>query len=194
MEEVEKDTRQIIIEASRSLFARYGFRKTTMEEIASAAHMGKSSIYHYFKSKEDVFRSVIRQEEDILKEQISKAVKSQKLPQDKLRIYVKTRVQVLNQLANYYSAFKDEYLEQYSFIQDLRKEADEYEFETIKSVLKEGVDRGIFVINDLELTVYAIVTAMKGLEYPWAIERDVSKIEKSIDSLFGILFHGIVKE
>jgi len=47
MAKLEKDVREIIIEAARGIFARFGFRKTTMDEIAQLAHKAKSSIYHY---------------------------------------------------------------------------------------------------------------------------------------------------
>ena len=192
-EESEKDVSKIIIDSARNLFARYGFRKTTMEEIARDAHMGKSSIYHYFKSKKDVFRSVVEKETDILKGLITDAINKQNDPRDKLRTYAFTRIQALNRVANFYQAFKDEYLEQYGFIQTFRKDADKYELETIKDILKKGVEQGIFVVKDLELTAYAIVIAMKGLEYPWAIERSIEDVEKNLDVLFGVLFDGIVK-
>ena len=192
-EESEKDVSKIIIDSARNLFARYGFRKTTMEEIARDAHMGKSSIYHYFESKKDVFRSVVEKETDILKGLITDAINKQNDPRDKLRTYAFTRIQALNRVANFYQAFKDEYLEQYGFIQTFRKDADKYELETIKDILKKGVEQGIFVVKDLELTAYAIVIAMKGLEYPWAIERSIEDVEKNLDVLFGVLFDGIVK-
>jgi len=43
-----------ILEAAEGLFERYGYRKTTVDEIAQAAGLGKGTIYLYFKSKEDL--------------------------------------------------------------------------------------------------------------------------------------------
>ncbi|HBR34566.1 MAG TPA: TetR family transcriptional regulator, partial [Firmicutes bacterium] len=48
-EEIDVETR--IVEKAQAIFARYGFRKTTMDEIAKATHKGKSGFYHYFPSK-----------------------------------------------------------------------------------------------------------------------------------------------
>ena len=48
---VKEEVRIYIVGVARKIFTRYGFRKTTMEEIAKASQMGKSSIYYYFKSK-----------------------------------------------------------------------------------------------------------------------------------------------
>ena len=177
---------------ARGIFGLFGFRKTTMDEIAQAAHKGKSSIYHYFKSKEQIFQAVVEKESYVLKEEITKAIKQQDTPQKKLRAYVMTRMQILNRLANYYSALRDEYLEHYSFIEKLREKHLKDEVKMIKQILKKGVEQGIFSIENLELTAQAIVTALKGFEYPCIMENDVSKTKRSVDSLLGTLFHGII--
>ncbi|MBE0432680.1 TetR/AcrR family transcriptional regulator [candidate division WOR-3 bacterium] len=188
-----REVREEIVNAAREVFGRYGFRKSTMDEIARAARKGKSSLYHYFKSKEDVFRAVVEKEGNILEQQMEQALKKEETPQAKLCTYTLKRMEILNRVANFYSAFKDEYLEQYAFIQRIRKKYDAWELATIKGILQEGVDKGIFVVKDLELSAFTIVTTMKGLEYHWAMQKDVSKIKNGINSLFGILFDGIMK-
>ena len=59
---VKEEVRTHIVGVARKIFTRYGFRKTTMEEIAAASRKGKSSIYYYFKSKEEIFRAVVERE------------------------------------------------------------------------------------------------------------------------------------
>ncbi|MGC8866567.1 MAG: TetR/AcrR family transcriptional regulator, partial [Bacteroidales bacterium] len=44
-----QDYRDVIIKTSRKLFARYGYRKTTIDDIASALGKAKGSVYYYFK-------------------------------------------------------------------------------------------------------------------------------------------------
>ncbi|HAF06996.1 MAG: TetR/AcrR family transcriptional regulator [bacterium] len=193
MAQLEKDVREIIIEAARNIFARFGFRKTTMDEIAQAALKAKSSIYHYFKSKDEIFRTIVEKESRTLREEIKKAIKQEDSPQKKLRAYVITRMHTLQCLANLYSAIKDEYLKQYGFIKKLRANHNKEEIRIMKEILKEGCDRGIFQIKDLDVTAITIITTLKGLEYSGINESDVSKTEKNIDSLLEILFNGIVK-
>lgn len=187
------EVREIIVNAAREIFGRYGFRKTTMDEIAQAARKAKSSLYHYFKSKEEVFQAVVEKEGSIVEKEMANALQKAETPQEKLRTYSIKRMEILNRVANFYSAFQDEYLENYAFIQKLRKKYDNWELMTIKNILQEGVDRDIFVVKDLDLYAYAIVTTMKGLEYDWAMQKDISKMKDGINSLFGILFNGIMK-
>jgi len=190
---MDKNIKEIIINAARSVFAKFGFNKTTMNEIAKGARKAKSSLYHYFSSKEDIFEEVIKRESNVLKTELMKAINSKKTTKEKLKAYVVTRMKIIHDLANFYSALKDEYLDNYSFIEILRKDYFEFEIELMKKLLREGVDGGEFVVNDLDVTSFAIVTALKGLEYPWIAESNFVKTKKNIDSLLDVLFFGLVK-
>jgi len=53
------EKKERILKSAEKLFARFGFRKTTMNEIARDVRMGKSTLYYYFKSKENVLEAVI---------------------------------------------------------------------------------------------------------------------------------------
>ena len=55
-------TRQILIDAARSVFAKLGVAKATMNDIAEASNKGRRTLYTYFKSKEDVYMAVVSQE------------------------------------------------------------------------------------------------------------------------------------
>ena len=63
-------TRNQILKASQEIFEKYGYKKTTIDDIAGELHKGKSSIYYYFISKEDIFRAVLDKEACELKEEI----------------------------------------------------------------------------------------------------------------------------
>ena len=47
--------KKIIIDAAYEVFKKYGYEKTSVNDIAKEANMGKGSIYYYFESKEDIF-------------------------------------------------------------------------------------------------------------------------------------------
>jgi AcrR family transcriptional regulator len=193
MKNKKKDVQELIIKKAREIFALYGFRKTTVDDIARASRKAKSSIYHYFRSKEKIFQAVVEKEASILKAEIMNTIERESDPQKKLISYFIFRMKSLKRLANFYTSFKDEYFEHYKFIQKIRKEYDTFEIDTIKSILKEGVDKGIFVIKNIKMTAVTIVTAQKGMEYQWAVEEDLATIEKNIRSMANVLFYGILR-
>ena len=192
MVDIEK-AREEIVEIARGIFAKFGFRKTSMDEIAKAVKKAKSSLYYYFQNKEEVFQAVIEREASVLKEKISKALEGVKDPQEKLRAYVITRMKAMKQLANFYSALSDEYLENFKFIEKFREKYDEEEFNAIAEILKEGIERKIFKIKDIEMTTLAILIALKGFE-TWIFKGNVKWSESDLDNLLDVLFYGIVKK
>ncbi|GAB4307339.1 MAG: hypothetical protein Kow0097_07390 [Candidatus Bipolaricaulota bacterium] len=61
--ETEREAiRARLVEAGRELFARYGLRKTTVEELARAAGIAKGTFYLFFASKEDLYVELLLQE------------------------------------------------------------------------------------------------------------------------------------
>jgi len=186
----KEERRSLIIEKARELFARFGLKKTTVDDIASACGMAKATLYYYFKSKEEIFRAVIEREFGIFRERMKKALSKVDDPREKLRIFFLTRFTHLRELADFYETLTSEYLELYSFVERGRKKLTDWEIETVQSILDEGVRRGIFEIPDPQLTAVILVFALKGLE-TWTVERDRAEIERAIDLMLPVLFRGI---
>jgi AcrR family transcriptional regulator len=61
------DRRVAVLDSALVTFARFGYRKTSMEEVARAAHISRPGLYFLFASKEELFRAAVSQalEEDI---------------------------------------------------------------------------------------------------------------------------------
>ncbi|WP_281233841.1 TetR/AcrR family transcriptional regulator [Flavobacterium gelatinilyticum] len=56
-----KETKQHILETSYKLFLSKTFKEVSMKELVDAAGLSKGAFYHYFSSKEELFREVIEQ-------------------------------------------------------------------------------------------------------------------------------------
>lgn len=191
---LDKDeVKEAIVNVARHIFSRFGFKKTTMDEIAVASRKGKSSIYYYFASKEEIFQAVVEKEASILKQELIKATNENDSPAQKLKTHVLVRMRSMEKLANYYSAIKDEFLSHLDFIETIRKKYDQEEIQMMENILVEGVKDGIFEIDDTSLAAIAIVTALKGMEIPlfWGVEE--KDLENRLDHLIHILFHGVMK-
>ncbi|MBZ0264033.1 TetR/AcrR family transcriptional regulator [bacterium] len=55
-----RDKRSEILQAARDQFLKFGYRKTTLDDVAGLVHIQKSTLYHYFNGKEELFRAVTR--------------------------------------------------------------------------------------------------------------------------------------
>jgi len=56
---LEKERKLQIIRAAAKRFARHGMGKTTLEEIGRDVRISKATIYHYFKSKDELFNETL---------------------------------------------------------------------------------------------------------------------------------------
>lgn len=185
-----------IVSVASHVFSKLGFKKATMEDIAHAAGMGKSSIYYYFTSKEKIFEEVVKKEANALSLELEKRVINvNDNPKDKIRNYIFIRMKYLKEMVNFYEALKNDYLGNLVFTERIRKKYDKEEQQTIKNILEEGVNQGVFNITNTKFTAMVLVTFLKGLETTMIIEQeiDIKNLEKNLDDILHVLFYGMIK-
>jgi len=191
---VKEKIRSQIVSVARKVFTRFGFKKATMEDIAKAASMGKSSIYYYFKSKEDIFRAVVEKEAEELKKELDKTLSADRSPIDKMKAYVRFRLSHLHTVANFYAALNEEDLSHMDFILKIRKDFDVQEQELVTELIQKGNEEGAFQITDPAIGAVALTTMMKGLELPLFLNSNRKKERQQLlDDLIRVIFYGIIK-
>lgn len=183
----------IVISAGR-IFSRYGYSKSTIGDIARSVNMGKSSIYYYFKSKEDIFEAVVLYEANTLRNELTAAIKSVESPIDKMKNYVFVRMRTLEKLSNYYNAIFDKNLDHFEFIEKIREKYDREELAILRLILFHGAREKIFNVSNSEYTAMAVQTTLKGLEVPLFWEKKELNIESRLNAILDVLFYGIVRK
>jgi len=190
----KEEFRKKIIITSGQIFSRYGFKKTTMDEISKALKMGKSSIYYYFRSKEEIFEAVVLHEANILRHELTTAIKSVESPVEKMKNYVFVRMKAFEKLSNYYNAIFDKDLDHFEFIESIRSRYDREELAILRLILYDGARKKVFSVVNSEYTALAVQTALKGLEVPLFWEKKEMNIEKRLSAILDILFYGIIRK
>ena len=184
--------RENILKIAQEIFSKYGYKKTTLDDIANAVRKGKSSLYYYFSSKEDLFQEVIQKEADILREELSKVLQKDIDPAEKLRDYVMTKITTYRQLANYNAIEND--TAAVEFIDKIKSQYYQEEIRMMKRILLEGARQRKFIVKDFALVAIGITTAIRGLEMPLSAGPYRSTdLGKSVDSIVKIICYGIMK-
>jgi AcrR family transcriptional regulator len=190
----KEEYRKRIIITSGQIFSKYGFRKTTMDEISAALKMGKSSVYYYFKSKEEIFEAVVLYEANILRSELTSAIKTVDSPIGKMEKYVYVRMKAFEKLSNYYNAIFDKNLDHFEFIEKIRAKYDREELAILRLILYDGVRKKVFNVENSEYTALAIQTTLKGFEVPLFWEKRELRIDHRLKAILDVLFYGIVKK
>jgi len=180
--------RQEIFSASVHLFLEKGFQETSMREIAAAAGMGKSSLYDYFKTKDEILLSVIEDDVDDLNRQV-RIITGQALPAiDRLQ-------QVMHTYLNYLLSKKAIFFKLDNEVQRLavqsqrRIQLKRHELQDmLSSLIKDAIQEGTFrSVNPLlaTRTILALLT-------PAAFTtRPTGTAEQMMDEAFDIFLRGV---
>jgi TetR/AcrR family transcriptional repressor of mexJK operon len=139
-----KEKEQVIIKAARERFAHFGFAKVTMDEIAADVGMGKASLYYYFPAKEDLFRSVIAQEQNQFISAIEEILAKNVSVSKKLIQYVQKRVEFFEELLNLGTLNVHSYFDTKSIYKSLFENFHAQELKLMQKLIKEGKQKGEF--------------------------------------------------
>jgi AcrR family transcriptional regulator len=88
----QKETREAILDATDKLLSRFGYKKMTIDDLASLAGIGKGSVYLHFPSKEEIALAHIDRIIERLSEKLETIAASPEPVEKKLRDMLKTRV------------------------------------------------------------------------------------------------------
>ncbi len=188
--DMKQKKRESILEAAGKRFAKYGLTKTNIDEIARFARVAKATIYNYFGSKDNVYIEVLKREANITIDKISHSVDIEVLPGKKLITFAKTRFQNMNLPLNIFSQAKSDVEKMIPEAVKVQDELFEREVQIISSILSEGVEKGVFYVNDVFLTARAIGFALKGFERQW-LHGNKDNIDIHMEELIKILFLGL---
>ncbi len=170
-----------IIGEAQKLFCQFGVKKTTMDEIAAACGKAKSTLYHYFVNKENVFEEVIEFEMINLRKHVKDHVEEYKTVKDKLRAYtIEFHKEVIHK-ANLYRIVKIENISE-SKLKDLFYRMMEYEESYIVRILEDGLDSGELKgidRNDISLFAKIFLAAFYGV-VKYAVETDGTLDEEKL--------------
>ena len=183
-----------ILDTAKKMFARYGLRKTSLDEVARMARVAKATIYNYFGSKDRVYMEVLRREMDEVVEKISSSVGQEASPKDKLVAFVRAKFRYMRQAINILNLDREGIEKLLPTAEGIRNELFEREVDIIRSILNEGVKKGVFYTNNTPLTATAISHAIRGFELNWLVQESEEKIDKYLDELMSILFQGLMPE
>jgi AcrR family transcriptional regulator len=186
-------TREKILSVAAKMFGKYGFQKTTVDEIARTAHKAKGSVYYYFKSKEELFLAVVTKEIAVLKTGLTRIIVENQEATGMIRSYMLSRMILMKDAINYHESLKADFVSDFSFLNEYREEFTRFEIDLMQAVLDRGVRENKFQIKDTRATAQVIILAMKAIEIPFYHQHKIAEFEQTIVELIDILIKGLEK-
>jgi len=160
-------TKAKLVDVARQLFAKMGVENTTMNDIAVASKKGRRTLYTYFKSKEDIYLAVVESELEILSDKMLQVVEKDISPDQKILEIIYTRLQAVKEVVYRNGTLRANFFRDIWRVEKVRKKFDAKEIQIFKNVLKEGHDKGVFEIDNVEMTAMIMHYCIKGIEVPF---------------------------
>lgn len=183
-----------IIEEAQKLFRQFGLKKTTMEDIAKAMGKGKSTLYYYYCSKEEIFDAVVLKEMQEVFDSVSDAVSKACSAEEKLKAFTLTKIKAVQKKANLYKIVRGELQENIRCTKHLHAEYDIHETRLLKEILVFGVNNGEFtrlISKELDILPSVMVSSLRGLERDMVVSGKYQRLETRMESIMGILLRGL---
>lgn len=189
--------RTAIVDAAVGIFAKKGYRDTTLNEIAITAEFGKGTIYNYFKSKEDIYSAIIDDVSKNLYKISQGANKGSSNAKDFFNLHSKLLIEYCVNNGNAFIIYVRE-IAQFTtdiFITDRRKINERHE--KVRSIfikkIKEGINKKEFNKYDPE----KLTTLYEHLVFPYILflincHQNNFDQDEEIDFILSIFYNGII--
>ena len=185
-------TKKQIIKKAIELFYKNGFANTSIRDIVREVGITNSTVYLYFKSKEELLYTIIYEIGETLLNELNQAISNNNDPLSALKemIYrqvclIKSRrMEIKIYLEEQYQLneeYKEKALKQHRKIYDLY-------YNTIVNLKKKGL------LRDVDPTVATFsIFALMNWSYRWFKEEGRLTIEDIANEIISIFFNGILK-
>jgi AcrR family transcriptional regulator len=185
---------EIILQAALKCFAAYGYKKTTLEDIAGELGLGNSSVYAYTAGKRALYEDVVRYVMLRWQAKVKTAVESECTAEQKFRALCETALLYLSEDAAFCALLKND-----PTIFPMFPEADPYEEINAESaamiarILDEGQASGEFRELDSAAVSDVLFTMYKGFIIRAYIENEDRFMETHMSQTLGLLINGILR-
>ena len=166
----KENKKEQILKAAGAVFARYGFSKTTMDDIGELVGIKKNSLYHYFANKEDIFCGIIEMDAEEYFSTLRAALDDEKKASVKLRIYVEITSDFWREKVNSYQLVTSMQAEIVQRIARLYEVSISRQKIIIRDILEEGIRNKEFIDHDFKQLSEDLIDMSSSIEH-WEYHR-----------------------
>jgi len=160
-----QSSRDKILDVAEALFAQRGYAGVGLRQVAAAAGLVKSSLFHHFRSKDQLYAEVLGRVLARIRERLDPVLESGGDPARKLDRWVDALIDALAEHPTTARLLLRGLFEEDDFRADPVPEAEEVDetiaaiLDGIQRLLKEGVDAGAFRAVSVPHTVQTLIGA-----------------------------------
>ena len=172
-----KNKRKQILSAATEFFAKFGYKKTTLDDIGKRVGLNRASLYYYFKSKEEIYMTIVINQFKNLIKSLYAEIEDDMICEEKILKYFEKRHQWWYQQSGIIPQITKE--DVHSFIgigRDQKRAIEQKERVSFSNILRKCVERGQIKECDTEQVTRLI----------FAIPEGIKSMYRSVDTMIPV--------
>lgn len=170
--DLDQEKRVKVFNAAKELFSQFGFRKTTVDEIADQAGLSKRTLYQVFRSKEQILAELVMYEALTFRRYLLGQIKHLDDPVEKFRAFCNLSAHYFDENPFLCRVLADDSGMFSPFLDDELRLVEDGIREIIGRLLVEGMEKGKFRTLDIATTIQCVMVIFRGFTYQRADWRD----------------------
>jgi AcrR family transcriptional regulator len=194
--------KQEILQAARECFARFGYDKTTLDDIGAIVGLNKASLYYYYKNKEAIFGEVIVMEAESCLEHTCARLQEISGCREKILTYLREKIRHMQNLMNVHRLSIEVFQKVQPMFADLFQQLVAKEVVLISGILDQCIEHGQMKACDSKRVAQTILTVfdaiklktMQGIDLRFIDNLDPEALEKEVVFAVSLILDGLVQE
>jgi AcrR family transcriptional regulator len=153
-------TKARIAQVARREFARRGFDATSIRQIVAEARVTKPVLYYYFKSKGDLFLSLLEEAVAPLCDEVERIASGDGTPRDRMAEIIAAVLRFAERRPDEFRLLHRAVERREREVQVLAQKYFRRNFQAISGVLQEGVDRGDFRSLNVPQATFSVIAIL----------------------------------
>lgn len=175
-DDVAIDRKRSIIEAATKSFSAFGYKATTMDQVAKLANVGKGTIYTFFKNKEELFGEIISNLITEMKQVAEHAIRSDVSFFENVHRALYSILEFRKEHQLMIKLIQEERDMGTKEVQEVMQQVDVEIVSVIQSYLKIAIEKGEISKCDPEITAFIMLRLYVSLIFDW--EKNHKPLEK----------------
>lgn len=185
------ERREQILKAALQVISRHGLRKTTMEDIAEAAHMRAASLYYYFRTKEEVLGAALNSMGEAFLSELRTAVQDVDRGAEKLEAYLNTRQAIHARMNTTFDFTTAVAIEVMPIVHETMEDIVRSDHQLVVDILEHGINDGTLETSDVEHSAATIQACLIGTQLACQIHDFDAQIVSP--TLVSLLLRGMIR-
>ncbi|MBL3547581.1 MULTISPECIES: TetR/AcrR family transcriptional regulator [Chryseobacterium] len=187
---------QQILETASGLYLKYGLKKVTMDDISKAVGKSRTSIYYYYKNREEVFQAVL---DNLIKEviyEIDLSMNKRKSFEEKINEFCIAKVKTSQERASFFRAIETgmDAEEKSKHMTDAHDRMMEAEKNLLLKVFAKSItDNEIpkVSLKEQETVIFILLSSIRGIRREMVLKNNFKNLNPIVNTLTSMVIRHI---